>query len=216
MVGHGVVHACLRDERVRQVTAISRGPLDVTHPKLRVRQHEDFRDLSPVADRLGQVDACYFCIGTPSAGRTEQEYRTVTYDYALAAAEALLPLNPDLTFVYVSGASADSTEQGPVMWKRVKGSAEKALLDFPFRTHVFRPGYIRPMYGARPSTRANRVVYGATSWLYPVLNRVFPDGTTTTDAIGRAMLAVTTTPGAPRILTSADINRFAAEPASRR
>ena len=79
-------------------------------------------------------------------------------------------------------------------------------------TYVFRPGYIRPMYGARPRERAPRVVYGATSWLYPVLKRLMPERTTSTGAIGRAMLAVSGMDGAgERTLTSGDINRLAGE-----
>lgn len=212
MVGQGALQACLRDETVARVTAVCRGPLAVSHPKLQVVPHQDFGDLTPLRGLFAQADACYFCVGVPSAGLSEEDYTRVTYDFALAAADALLSTGrDDVTFVYVSGAGADSTEQGPVMWARVKGRAENALLKFPFRTYVFRPGYIRPTHGARPRTRGSRVLYGATSWLYPVLHRLFPDRTTTTDAIGRAALAVSRTDDrTSRVLTSGDINRLAA------
>lgn len=210
LVGQGVLHACLRDETVTRVTAICRRPPKVTHPKLEVVRHDDFTDLRPLAGRLGHVDACYFCIGVPSAGLDEAAYTTVTHDYALAAADALLPLNPKLTYVYMSGASADSTEKSRVMWTRVKGRAENALLEYPFRTYIFRPGYIRPMYGARPRARGARIVYAATSWLYPVLRKLMPNSTTSTDAIGRAMVAVSTVDDTEkRVLDSGDINRLA-------
>jgi uncharacterized protein YbjT (DUF2867 family) len=210
LVGHGVLLACLRDEAVTRVTAISRSPLTVTHPKLEVVRHDDFGDLRPLADRLGHVDACYFCIGVPSAGMDEAAYSRVTVDYAVAAADALLPLNPKLTFVYVSGASADRTGKSRLMWARVKGRAENALLDYPFRTYVFRPGYIKPMHGVRPRARGARIVYAATSWLYPVLRRLMPNSTTSTDAIGRAMVAVSTSDDMEkRVLDSGDINRLA-------
>jgi uncharacterized protein YbjT (DUF2867 family) len=210
LVGRGVLHACLRDETVTRVTAICRREPEITHPKLTVLRHDDFADLRPLAGRLGHVDACYFCIGVPSAGLDEAAYRRVTLDFALAAADALLPLNRTLTYVYVSGASADSTEQSRVMWIWVKGRAENALLDYPFRTYVFRPGYIKPMNGARPRARRVRMVYAATSWLYPVLRKVLPNSTTSTDAIGRAMIAVSTLDGSgKRVLDSGDINRLA-------
>jgi uncharacterized protein YbjT (DUF2867 family) len=210
LVGHGVLHACLRDPAVSRVTVIARRAPEVTHPKLVVLCHGDFGNLRPLTDRLGPVDACYFCIGVPSAGMGEAEYTRVTYDYALAAADALLPRCRELTYVYVSGASADSTERGPLMWARVKGRAENALLRYPFRTYVFRPGYIKPMYGAQPRARGQRLVYAATSWLYPVLRRLMPDRTTSTDAIGRAMIAVTAAGYAGnRVLDSGDINRLA-------
>lgn len=208
LVGQGVLHACLRDEAVTRVTAICRRAPRVTHPKLTVLRHYDFADLRSLTDRIGQVDACYFCIGVPSAGLDEAAYSKVTHDYALAAADALLPLNPALTYVYVSGASADSA--GKSMWTRVKGRAENALLEYPFRTYIFRPGYIKPMYGARPRVRTVRAVYAATSWLYPVLRKVMPNSTTSTDAIGRAMVAVSTMDDMEqRVLYSGDINRLA-------
>jgi uncharacterized protein YbjT (DUF2867 family) len=210
LVGQGVLHACLRDETVTRVTVICRRSPKVTHPKLAVLRHDDFADLRPLTGRLGHVDACYFCIGVPSAGLDEAAYSRVTHDYALAAADALLPLNRKLTFVYVSGASADSTEQSPVMWTRVKGRAENALLEYPFRTYIFRPGYIKPMYGARPRVRSARVVYAATSWLYPALRKAMPNRVTSTDAIGRAMVAVSTSDDTgKRVLDSGDINRLA-------
>ncbi|WP_369244001.1 NAD(P)H-binding protein [Streptomyces sp. R41] len=210
MIGHGVLRACLDDDGVESVTAVVRRPLGVRHPKLREAVHADFTDLTDVAASLDGADACYFCLGTSSAGLTEVEYTRVTHDYALAAARALLPLNGDLTFVYVSGHSADSASA--TMWARVKGRAEEALLALPFRAYVFRPSYIRPRRGARPATRPYRLLYASTSWLYPVLRRLFPRHMTTTDTVGRAMLAVTRLQGrGPRVLTSVEINGLAAQ-----
>ncbi|MFJ4851402.1 MULTISPECIES: epimerase [unclassified Streptomyces] len=210
MVGTGVLRACLLDDEVESVVAVVRRPLGTRHPELREVTPADFADLTDVADELAGAGACFFCLGVPSAGRTEAEYTRVTRDYALAAARVLLPRTEDLTFVYVSGASADSASR--TMWARVKGRAEDELLALPLRTYVFRPGYIRPRHGARPRSRTSRLLYGATSWTYPVLRRLFPRHTTTTDAIGRAALAVTRRGGSgPRVLTSADINTAAAE-----
>ncbi|MEU8632482.1 epimerase [Amycolatopsis sp. NPDC048633] len=208
LVGHGVLHECLRDHAVKRVTAICRRPPEITHPKLEVVLHDDFADLEPATAHLDQVDACFFCVGVPSAGLGEAEYAAVTVGYAVAAADALLPLDNELTYVYVSGASASRDSR--LMWARVKARAEDALLAYPFHTYVFRPGYIKPMYGARPRERAARMIHAATSWLYPLLKRVLPDRTTSTGAIGQAMLAVSRMDGTgPRTLTSGDINRLA-------
>ncbi|WP_394619771.1 epimerase [Lentzea sp. JNUCC 0626] len=210
LVGHGVLHTCLADPSVKKVTVISRRPLEVTHPKLDVVLHQDFTDLRPIAERLGTPDACFYCIGVPSAGVSEADYTLVTVDYAVAAADALLPLNPALTYVYVSGASASADSK--LMWARVKARAEQELLAYPFHTYVFRPGYIRPMFGVKPRVGAVRVVYAATSWLYPLLKRMFPDSTTSIGAIGKAMVALSTMDGkGERILNSGAINRLAGE-----
>jgi uncharacterized protein YbjT (DUF2867 family) len=121
----------------------------------------------------------------------------------------LLPLNENLTFVYVSGHGADSA--GTTMWSRGKARAEEALLALPLRAYVFRPSYVRPMRGARAATRPYRLMYASTSWLYPVLRRLFPRHMTTTDTVGRAMLAVTRSQGrGPRVL-SVEINGLAAQ-----
>jgi len=212
MVGQGVLRACLDDDTVARVLVIGRAPLGVSHAKVREIVHEDFTDLSALAGQLTGLDACFYCLGVSVAGRDEAEYTRVTYDYALAAARAVSAASPGLTFAYVSGEGTDSSEQGRSMWARVKGRTENALLDLEaVDAHMFRPGYIRPRHGAVSKTRAYRLAYTLTSWLYPLLHRLFPGHTTTTEHLGRAMLAVAR-PGAsaPRILHSPDINRLGA------
>ncbi|MGW1209192.1 epimerase [Streptomyces sp. NPDC002499] len=210
MVGHGMLHACVADADVESVTVVARRTPTLTHPKVRVLIHEDFADLSPLRAELKGIDACHYAIGTSSGGVTEADYTRVTVDYALAAAHTLLEVGDRPAFVYVSGRSADSSEKSSVMWARVKGAAENALLALPMRTHVLRPGYIRPRNGARASSPAARAFYTATGPLFPVLRRVFPDWATSTDAIGRAAVALSRPANTePAILTSRDINRLA-------
>jgi hypothetical protein len=38
-----------------------------------------------------------------------------------------------MTFIYVTGRGTDSTEQGKLMWARVKGKTENDLLKLPFK-----------------------------------------------------------------------------------
>jgi len=214
MVGHGVLHACLEDAAVARVVVVVRGPLGVSHPKLHEIVHDDFTDLSALAEQLTGLDACFYCLGVSSAGRNEAEYTRITYDYTLAAAQVLVEHSPGITFAYVSGEGTDSTESGRTMWARVKGRTENALLALPVDAYMFRPGYIRPRHGAVSKTSAYRVLYGLTSWLYPVLHRIAPAHTTTTEALGRAMIAVAADPGAEErhILDCRDINRLGATP----
>ncbi|MGW3815384.1 epimerase [Streptomyces sp. NPDC005046] len=211
MVGHGVLRACLLDPSVTGVLVVSRSPLGVSHPKLREVAHQDFADLSDLAPHLSDLDACFYCLGVSAAGRSEAEYTRITYDFALAAARAVGEHNPGITFTYVSGEGTDSTERGRTMWARVKGRTENALLAMPMNAYMFRPGYIKPLHGAVSKTRLYRVMYTLSSWLYPVLRRIAPSRTTTTEHLGRAMLAVTR-PGVqcPRVLDSGEINRLGA------
>ncbi|MFE4970201.1 epimerase [Streptomyces sp. NPDC056660] len=172
MVGQGVLRACLLDPTVDSVLVVVRRPLGVTHPKLTEVIHDDFTDLSAIGDRLTGLDACFYCLGVSSTGMSEAEYTRVTYDFTLAAARALVAASPGPTFTYVSGEGTDSTEQGRTMWARVKGRTENALLAMPMNAYMFRPGYIQPRHGAVSRTRAYRVMYTLTSWLYPLLHRL--------------------------------------------
>ncbi|MGD1221472.1 NAD-dependent epimerase/dehydratase family protein [Streptomyces krungchingensis] len=210
MVGHGALHASLRDDAVTEVLAVVRSPLDMAHPKLRQIVHADFTDYTAIQDQLVGLDACFYCLGVSAVGRTEAEYTRVTYDYALAAARALIAASPTLTFVYVSGEGTDPTGKSRQMWARVKGRTESDLQALPMTAYMFRPGFIQPVDGAVSRTPLYRGLYRATAVIHPLLKRLFPRHITTTDAVGRAMLAVAgPDSNAPTILRNPDINQLA-------
>jgi uncharacterized protein YbjT (DUF2867 family) len=148
MVGQGVLRECLLDPDVQRVLSIGRSATGQRHEKLRELIRADLLDYSAIENELRGYDACFFCLGITSLGLSEEQYRRVTYDITMAAAKALARLNPDMTFVYVTGAGTDSTEHGRTMWARVKGETENALLRLPFRAaYMFRPAAIQPLYG---------------------------------------------------------------------
>lgn len=172
---------------------------------------KDFADFSLIERDLSGYDACFFCLGITSAGMSEADYRRVTYDIALAAARALVTLNPGMTFIFVSGAGADSSEKGRVMWARVKGQTENALLALPFKAvYMFRPAAIQPLHGIRSKTQWINTAYAVVSPLYPVLKTLFPKYVTTTEVVGRAMINVVRRGAPQRVLENQDINRAAA------
>jgi uncharacterized protein YbjT (DUF2867 family) len=209
MVGQGVLRECLLDPDVVYVLSIVRTPSGQRDPKLRELAHEDFLDFSPIESELTGFDAAFFCLGVTSAGKTEEQYSRVTYDITMAAAQPLARLNPDMTFVFVSGAGTDGTEHGRVMWARVKGKTENALLKLPFKAaYMFRPGVIQPMHGVKSSTALYRIPYLILRPVMPWLRRRFPQYVTTTEQLGRAMIAVAKH-GAPKpVLENADINKL--------
>ncbi|WP_413758163.1 NAD-dependent epimerase/dehydratase family protein [Streptomyces sp. MMBL 11-3] len=222
MVGRGVLRECLRDAAVEEVLVVGRTPVGVTHPKLREILRADLADLDGLENRLSGYDACFFCIGVSSAGMKEAAYREVTYDLTLAVARSLAAASPGLTFCYVSGQGTDSTARGRVMWARVKGETENALLALDgVEAYLFRPGLIQPLHGIRSKTRVYRVVYALTGRLLPVLRKLAPRSVTTTEQVGLAMVAVArggagtgTGAGASagageRVLETAAINRLA-------
>jgi uncharacterized protein YbjT (DUF2867 family) len=207
MVGQGVLRECLLDPEVESVLSIGRTATGQHHPKLHEIVHQDLMDLSGISVPLAGYDACCFCLGVSSVGMTEQDYRRITYDLTLSVARILAGQNPNMTFVYVSGAGTDSSERGRSMWARVKGETENALLRLPFQAaYMFRPGYIHPLHGVVPKTRWVRVAYAILGPLYPVLKAIVPKYVTTTEQMGRAMLRVATQGWAKPVLESRDIN----------
>ena len=160
MVGQGVLRECLLDPDVQQILSIVRTPSDQHHAKLRELVHNDFFDYSAIEPELTGYDACFFSLGVSSAGMDEAKYTHLTYDLTLAAATTLAHLNPNMTFLYVSGAGTDSTERGRSMWARVKGKTENDILKLPFHAaYMFRPGAIQPMHGIRSKTRLYQTFY---------------------------------------------------------
>jgi hypothetical protein len=158
---------------------------------------------------LTGFDACFFCVGVSALGMSEAEYTRLTYDLTLGVARTLLRTSPDLTFVYVSGTGTDSSEKGRMMWARVKGRTENALLSMPFRAaYMFRPGAIMPLHGIRSSTRWYNLAYAVIGPIYPLLRRIAPTMITTTEQLGRAMIAVARNGYSTHVLETADINRL--------
>jgi uncharacterized protein YbjT (DUF2867 family) len=217
MVGQGVLREALQAPDVERVLAVVRTATGLSHPKLQELVHRDFSDFSSVKADLSGFDACLYCLGASAAGMSEADYRRVTYDFTLAAANALVRLNPAMIFLYVSGAGTDSTEKGRSMWARVKGETENALMRLPFRgAYAFRPGFIRPAHGERSKTASYRVIYTATGWLFPVLRRLFPRYVTTTEEVARAMLRVAREGAPRRVLENVDIVEYAGASSSDR
>jgi uncharacterized protein YbjT (DUF2867 family) len=210
MIGQGVLRECLLAHDVERVLTIGRSATGVQNGKLQDLVHADLWNYAAIEDQLRGFDACFFCLGVTSAGMSEADYTRVTYGIANAAAEMLSRLNPGMTFVFVSGAGADSTEQGRLMWARVKGKAENAILRMPFKaSFVFRPGAVLPMHGERSRTAAYRVLYTITKPLLPLLKRIMPGAIVTTEQFGRAMLIVARQGAPKRVLESSDINALA-------
>ncbi|MBG6137723.1 NAD-dependent epimerase/dehydratase family protein [Longispora fulva] len=207
MVGQGVLRECLLADDVGSVLVVGRTPTGREHPKLREILRPDLTDLSAIEDQLAGYDACFFCLGVTSAGMSEADYTRITFDGTMAAARPLARLNPDLTFVYVSGAGTDSTEKGRSMWARVKGRTENAVLALFPNGYAFRPAFIQPRHGERSKTRWYRLAYVVTTPLFPLLRAVAPRYVTTTEEIARAMLDVARDGYPSRVLESVDFHR---------
>jgi uncharacterized protein YbjT (DUF2867 family) len=186
MVGQGVLRESLLAKDVERVLTVGRTPTGLKHPKLREVTLTDFTDLSPIEDDLGSYDACFYCLGVSSVGKSEADYTRVSYDFPIAAARTLKNVNPNVTFVFVSGAGTD--EHGRQMWQRVKGRTEAEIIAMLPNGYAFRPGIIMPTHGVASKTRLYRTGYALAAPLLGLLDRFTPKYVTSTDRLGRAML----------------------------
>ncbi len=209
MIGQGALRECLLAPDVEKVLSVVRTSAGRERPKLREVVHRNFLDFSPLEGELTGFDAAFFCLGVSSVGMDPEQYRVVTFDISVAAGRLLAKLNPGMTFIYVSGMGTDSSERGRVRWARVKGQTENALLQLPFKAaYMLRPALIQPMHGITSKTGLYRAVYAITAPLIPALRRALPKYFTTTEQMGRAMLALARRGGGRGVLENADINQL--------
>jgi uncharacterized protein YbjT (DUF2867 family) len=207
MVGQGALRECLLSNQVESVLTVGRTLTGQTDPKLQEIAPKDLTNLSEIETQLAGYDACFFCLGISSVGTNEQDYTRITYDLTLSVARTLFKINPNMTFIYVSGSGTDSTEKGRTMWARVKGRTENDLLKLGFKgAYMFRPGYIQPLDGIKTKTALYAAIYRTVGFLYPVFKALVPNYVTTTQQVGRAMVYVAAH-GAPKThLENGDIN----------
>jgi uncharacterized protein YbjT (DUF2867 family) len=144
---------------------------------------------------------------------TEAEYRRVSYDFTIVAAETLVAKNPAMIFIYVSGTGTDGSGKSRMMWARVKGETENRLIRMPFRAaYMFRPGIIEPRRGVRAAATGTRILYAVLGPpLFPILRALFPNSMTSTDRVGRAMIRAASRGSDKRYFENPDINALAAD-----
>jgi hypothetical protein len=192
---------------VQQVPSVVRTTSGQQHEKLHELLHSNFFDYSEIESQLTGFDACFFSLGVSSAGMDEAKYTHLTYDLTLSAATTLARINPQMTFLYLSGAGTDSTERGRSMWARIKGKTENDILKLSFRAaYMFRPGFIQPLHGIRSKTRLYQTVYTLLNPILPLLKFILPQYVTTTEQVGRAMLQVAKHGYSRPLLESKDID----------
>ncbi len=208
MVGKGALLECIESPEVNSILLINRSSVGIVHPKVKEIIHKDFFDWLPIRDQLEGYNACFFCMGVSSAGMKEANYHHLTYDLTLGFAKEILPLNPDMTFCYVSGTGTSTEMNSRMMWANVKGKTENDLLALGFKSaYMFRPGFIQPLKGIKSKTKLYQGVYNVLSPFYGLLKRM-PKYITDTITLGRAFIGVSMIGYSKHILESKDINAF--------
>ena len=203
MLGEGVLLECLQNNAVKEVLIINRKPSPIKHPKLTELLVPDFLQLHNFADAIKGYDACFFCAGISSVGMKEEKYNHITYFTTLAFAKALLQQNKEMVYCYVSGSHTDSSEKGKIMWARVKGKTENALMSLPFkREYNFRPGGML----TSPGQKNGKAIYAI---IVKLIRAISPKSICTMQEVGIAMIN-TVVKGYPKqVLEIADIKLLA-------
>ena len=203
MVGEGVLLECLQNPEVSEVLIINRKRSGYQHPKLKELIVKDFFQLKEFEAAIAGYDACFFCAGISSVGMKEDKYRHITYDTTLAFAKALLAVNPQMVFIYVSGSHTDSSENGRLMWARVKGKTENDLLKLGFAAlYNFRPGAMSPYQGQQNW----KLIY---KWIVQAMQLVVPKKIISMHELGLAMVNASIKGYPKAILEIDDIKKLA-------
>lgn len=210
MIGKGVLLECLDDSRIEQVLIINRSSLGMVHPKLKEVLLKDFLQPSSIKEELAEIDAVFFCLGVSAAGMSEEDYRRITYDYAINFGKTYKEANADGAFIYVSGTGTDSAEKSSAMWKNVKGKTENDLLKLAFpKAYMFRPGVIRPMRGIKSKTGLYQTMYNIINPIWPAFEYLMGKNLTNTTLIGKAMINVVEKGSDKTHFENPDINELA-------
>ncbi len=213
MVGSGVLLECLDEDKVDKIFLVNRRPSGVSSEKVEEIICEDLFQLSTLnssfKEKIMKTNACFLCLGVSAAGMSEEKYAHLTYDLTISIAEYLKSINSNIVVTYISGLGTDSSEKGRVMWARVKGKTENALLNMGFRdAYMFRPGFIQPMKGVKSKTLLYRFFYFLFRPLYFFL-KYFESSVTSSPEFGRAMINVALHGYDKKILENKDIIQVA-------
>ena len=202
--GAAVLEACVAASIVDEVRAITRRPLMHTSPKLRTYVHKDFLNYATVEEAFRSVDACLFCLGISATQVSQEEYRTISYSYPIAAANMFKAKSPGAAFHYISG---QGTKAGSRMfWSRVKAQTEHDLIEL-VDADCWRPAFI----DAKPSPSIPKLY----AFIQPVgrLLKPFPNLYIHGQDLGRAMLRATVENLRRRTIENAEIRQIAARAA---
>jgi len=205
MVGSELLRQAIIDDDVSSIITLTRKPLDIPHPKLKTIIHKDFLDYSALGSLFADCDVCAWCLGVSQLQVSKEEYNEITYDYTMAAAKAMLAVNPKISFVFVSGEGADQTGKARTLFGRVKGKAEKDLMELPFEKLII----VRPA-GIQPITKNSRApfLYKVFYSLYPLFKILTPSKVITSVELAKAILQAAKTKKGKIILDNKELKEL--------
>ncbi len=208
MVGKGVLLECLKDKRIEKILLINRNNIDIKNTKIQELIINSFEEIENHIDKLSSYDACFYCLGISSVGKSEDQFSKITFNYTKILADILSNITKNFTFIYVSGTGTDSSENGKIMWANVKGKTENYILNKGFHdAYAFRPGIIIPENNIQSKTKIYNFAYIILTPFFPILKKL--NSITTTSKVGKAMINLLQSSSNKKHLENIDINQIA-------
>jgi hypothetical protein len=216
LVGSAVLAQLLHSSTITRVSILSRRPVAATegHKKANVIIQSDYSTYpQSLIDQLQDADGCIWAQGKSSMGMAEKDYTELTHDWPLAAAKAFDVMKGKdssssgvgrFSFIYVSGEGAHQTQKARTMFGRVKGRAEKDLLDLASsvegtRLDVYnlRPAGIDGSVSAAKPDQVISLSYRMAGWLYPAVKLFAPKWHTPVDSLAKVAIDLASGDGKP-------------------
>jgi nucleoside-diphosphate-sugar epimerase len=152
-VGDGILKALLMDKNVQKIQVITRRLTPrieegVEMGKVVVTKHMDYLDYAPIKDKLLNVKAVYWALGTSARNVSDEKYTEIHVDFPVAFVNFWLSMNKakKKSFHLITGAGtgADSWFH----WAREKAKAENQLSTLAkgsgLRFIAYRPSFVMP------------------------------------------------------------------------
>lgn len=210
MLGQGALREALLDPEVEEVVTVGRRKTGVEHTKLKEIEHADFLNWDSLETEFKNVDAVWYSLGVSSSQASGKKYEMITRDFTIAAARTLERLNPNMTFLFVSGEGTD--RDSSTHWARIKAETEDAILAMPFHGYIIRPAAIVAKNGETSSTPAYRIMYTVLSPLITPLKWLLPNYFSTTEILGRAWLKLAREGSDTKVFNTKAVNDFMKDP----
>jgi uncharacterized protein YbjT (DUF2867 family) len=140
LTGSHLLRELLASSLFAKIKVLSRRPLELSDPRLEVIQFNELKELRAEDPRL-KADVYFSCLGTTikKAG-SQQKFREVDFE-AVRTLGAVAKTQGARGFILVSAMGANP--QSPLFYNRVKGEAEKAILQMKIPgTVIFRPSLL--------------------------------------------------------------------------
>ena len=188
-LGDGMLKALLMDRNVQKIQVITRRLTPrieegVKLGKVIVTNHMNYMDYAPIKDKLLNIKAVYWAIGTSARNVSDEKYTEIHVDFPVAFAKLWLSMNKvkGKSFHLITGAGTG--EDSWFHWAREKAKAESELTALTKGTELrfiaYRPSFVMPS--------AERITFFQRLFYTPLESMNFAVKST---HIGQCMIEVT-------------------------